>query len=171
DWNSDVCSSDLDGSGTTFTWTDYLSKTNEEFKNTIGTGTAVKWPSVIGGKGNEGVASNVARLKVSIGYVEYAYANRNKLSHTQLTNRDGNFVQPDESSFRAAAAGADWTNTPGFAVLLTNQAGKDSWPITSASFILMHKQHANAGKAQEVMKFFDWSFKNGSAMASDLDYV
>lgn len=160
-----------DGSGTTFLWTDYLSKTNEAFKSTVGTGTAVKWPVGIGGKGNEGVASNVARLKGSIGYVEYAYAKRNKLSHTQLKNRDGNFVQPDDSSFMAAAEGADWAKTPGFEVILTNQSGKNSWPITGASFILMHKQQANAAKAQEVLKFFDWSFKNGDAMATELDYV
>ncbi len=160
-----------DGSGTNFLWTDYLSKSNAEFRNTVGAGTAVKWPTGIGGKGNEGVASNVARLKGAIGYVEYAYAKRNKLSHTQLKNRDGNFVQPDEHSFKAAAAGADWANTPGFEVVLTNQSGKDSWPITGASFILMHKEAANVAKTQEVLKFFDWSFKNGAAMASELDYV
>lgn len=160
-----------DGSGTTFLWTDYLSKANDEFKNGVGAGTAVKWPVGIGGKGNEGVASNVARLKGSIGYVEYAYAKRNKLAHTQLKNRDGNFVQPDDNSFKAAAAGAEWAKTPGFEVILTNQPGKGSWPITGASFILMHKQQADAGKAQEVLKFFDWSFKNGDAMATELDYV
>jgi phosphate transport system substrate-binding protein len=160
-----------DGSGTTFLWTDYLSKANEEFKNTVGSGTAVKWPTGVGGKGNEGVAANVQRIKGSIGYVEYAYAKRNKMAHTQVKNRDGNFVQPDDSSFKAAAAGADWAGTPGFEVILTNQAGKGSWPITGASFILMHKEQANPAKAREVLKFFDWSLKNGGKMASELDYV
>lgn len=160
-----------DGSGTTFLWTDYLSKTSEDFKKIVGSGTAVKWPAGVGGKGNEGVAANVQRLKGSIGYVEYVYAKRNNMAHTQLRNRDGVFVQPDDQSFKAAAEGADWAKTPGMGVVLTNQAGKNSWPITGASFILMHKTQQNAAKAQEVLKFFDWSFKNGEAMATELEYV
>lgn len=160
-----------DGSGTTFVWTDFLSKTNAEFKTAVGAGTAVKWPAGVGGKGNEGVAANVQRIKGSIGYVEYAYAKKNKMSHAQVKNRDGQFVQPDDETFKAAAAGADWVKTPGMAVLLTNQPGKTSWPITSASFIIMHKAQADAGRAKEVLKFFDWSYKNGAAMATELDYV
>ncbi len=160
-----------DGSGTTFLWTDFLSKTNADFKATVGAGTAVKWPAGVGGKGNEGVAANVQRIKGSIGYVEYAYAKKNKMSHTQVKNRDGQFVQPDDETFKAAAAGADWAKTPGMEVVLTNQPGKASWPITGASFILMHKSQASAERAKEVLKFFDWSYKNGGAMATELDYV
>jgi phosphate transport system substrate-binding protein len=160
-----------DGSGTSFLWTDFLSKTNADFKTTVGAGTAVKWPVGVGGKGNEGVAANVQRIKGSIGYVEYAYAKKNKMSHTQLKNRDGQYVQPDDDTFKAAAAGADWAKTPGMQVILTNQAGKSSWPITGASFILMHKSQASAERAKDVLKFFDWSYKNGGAMAADLDYV
>jgi phosphate transport system substrate-binding protein len=160
-----------DGSGTTFLWTDFLSKTNADFKSKVGTGTAVKWPTGVGGKGNEGVAANVQRIKGSIGYVEYAYAKRNNMSHVQLKNRDGVFVQPGDASFKAAAAGADWGKTPGMEVVLTNQPGKDSWPITGASFILMHKTQANPEKGKEVLKFFDWAYKNGGAMATELEYV
>ncbi|HVK93299.1 MAG TPA: phosphate ABC transporter substrate-binding protein PstS [Noviherbaspirillum sp.] len=160
-----------DGSGTTFVFVDYLSKVSPEFKSTVGVGTAVKWPAGVGGKGNEGVAANVQRIKNSIGYVEYAYAKRNKIAHAQLQNRDGQFVQPDDNTFKAAAAGADWAKTPGFAIVLTDQPGKTSWPMTSASFILMHKVQADAAKAKEVLKFFDWAFKNGSAMATELEYV
>jgi len=160
-----------DGSGTSFVFTDYLSKVSPEFKSTVGAGTAVKWPVGVGGKGNEGVAANVQRVKNSIGYVEYAYAKKNKIAHTQLKNHDGQLVQPDEATFKAAAAGADWAKTPGFALVLTNQPGKASWPMTSASFILMHKSQADGAKAREVLKFFDWSYKNGGQMASELDYV
>lgn len=160
-----------DGSGTSFVFTDYLSKVSPDFKTTVGAGTAVKWPVGVGGKGNEGVAANVQRIKNSIGYVEYAYAKKNKISHTQLTNHDGQAVQPDEDSFKAAAAGADWAKAPGFALVLTNQPGKASWPMTSASFILMHKSQADSAKAKEVLKFFDWAYKNGGAMAGELDYV
>ena len=160
-----------DGSGTSFLFTDYLSKVNPEFKTAVGAGTAVKWPVGVGGKGNEGVAANVQRIKGSIGYVEYAYAKKNKMEYTQLKNRDGQFVSPDDDNFKAAAAGADWAKTPGFAVVLTDQAGKISWPITGASFILMHKSQADAAKGKEVLKFFDWSFKSGGAMAAELDYV
>ncbi|MCA1246696.1 phosphate ABC transporter substrate-binding protein PstS [Massilia sp. MS-15] len=160
-----------DGSGTTFLFTDYLSKVSPEWKSAVGAGTAVKWATGVGGKGNEGVAANVQRIKGAIGYVEWAYAKKNKLSHTQLQNKDGQFLQPDDEGFKAAAAGADWKNAPGFGLVLTNQAGKKSWPITGASYIMMHKSQANADKAREVLKFFDWSFKNGEAAAAELDYV
>jgi phosphate transport system substrate-binding protein len=160
-----------DGSGTTFLWTDYLSKVSPDFKSAIGSGTAVKWPVGVGGKGNEGVAANVQRVKGAIGYVEYAYAKKNNITHAQLQNRDGQFVQPDDETFKAAAAGADWARTPGMALVLTDQAGKNAWPVTGASFILMQKAQDDAGKAREVLKFFDWAFREGGAMAADLDYV
>lgn len=160
-----------DGSGTTFLWTNYLSKASAEFKNKVGADKAVKWPTGLGGKGNEGVAANVRRIKGTIGYVEYAYAKKNRISHTQLKNRSGKFVQPDETSFKAAAAGAKWSATPGFGVILTNQAGKGSWPVTGASFILMYKKQDDAATAKEALKFFDWSYKNGGEMASNLEYV
>ncbi|WP_136416066.1 phosphate ABC transporter substrate-binding protein PstS [Herbaspirillum sp. ST 5-3] len=160
-----------DGSGTTFLWTDYLSKVNPEFKTTVGANTAVKWPVGVGGKGNEGVAANVQRIKNSIGYVEYAYAKKNKMSHTQVKNKDGQFVQPDDESFKAASAGAEWSKTPGFAIVLTEQAGKSSWPITGAVFVIMHKVQADAAKGKEVLKFFDWAFKNGGDLATELEYV
>ena len=160
-----------DGSGTTFIWCDYLSKANADFKATIGAGTAVKWPTGVGGKGNEGVAANVQRIKGAFGYVEYAYAKKNKISHAQLKNRDGEFVQPGDETFKSAAANADWQGTPGMGVILTYQTGKNSWPATGASFILMHKTQPEALTGRAVLKFFDWSFKNGATMASDLDYV
>ncbi len=160
-----------DGSGTTFLFTDYLSKVSPEWKEKVGSSTAVAWPAGLGGKGNEGVAAYVQRIKGSIGYVEYAYAKRNKMAHAQLQNREGGFVQPDDKSFQAAAAFADWKNAPGFYQILTNQPGKDSWPITGASFILMHRQQAKAETAREVLKFFDWALKSGQAMALELDYV
>ena len=160
-----------DGSGTTFLWTDFLSKANADFKATIGSGTAVKWPTGVGGKGNEGVAANVQRIKGAFGYIEYAYAKKNKISHTQLKNLDGQFVDPDDETFKAAAANGDWAGTPGMAVVLTNQPGKNSWPITGASFILMHKSQAEALTGRAVLKFFDWSYKNGAKMAAELDYV
>lgn len=160
-----------DGSGTTFLFTDYLSKTSPGFKSTIGAGTAVKWAVGVGGKGNEGVAANVQRIKGAIGYVEWAYAKKNKMSHTQLKNRDGVFLQPDDENFKAAAANAEWTKTPGFGVVLTDQPGKASWPITGVSYILMHKIQADPAKGTEVLKFFDWAFKNGDAAAVELDYV
>jgi phosphate transport system substrate-binding protein len=160
-----------DGSGTSFLFTDFLSKTNPEFKSKIGAGTAVKWATGVGGKGNEGVAANVQRIKGSIGYVEWAYAKKNKMSHTQLKNHDGVFMQPDDDAFKAAAAGADWAKAPGFAVVLTDQPGKAAWPITGASYILMHKVQDDAAKGKEVLKFFDWAYKNGGAAATELDYV
>lgn len=160
-----------DGSGTTFLWTDFLSKANADFKATVGSGTAVKWPTGVGGKGNEGVAANVQRIKGAFGYIEYAYAKKNKISHTQLKNLDGVFVEPDDETFKAAAANGDWAGTPGMTVVLTNQPGKNSWPITGASFILMHKSQAEALTGRAVLKFFDWSYKNGAKMAAELDYV
>lgn len=160
-----------DGSGSTFLWTDYLSKVNAEFKTTVGSSTAVKWPVGLGGKGNEGVAASVQNVKGAIGYVEYAYVKKNKMIYAQMKNKDGNFVEPSDDSFKAAAAGADWAKSPGYYVILTDQSGKGSWPITGASFILMYKQQADAAKGKEVLKFFDWAFKNGEAMANELDYV
>lgn len=160
-----------DGSGTTFLWTDYLSKANAEFKDKVGTGNAVKWPTGVGGKGNEGVAANVQRVKGAFGYIEYAYAKRNKIPYGQMKNRDGEFVMPDDETFKAAAASADWANTPGMGVLLTNQPGKQSWPATGASFILMHKTQADALTGRAVLKFFDWAYKNGGQMATELEYV
>jgi len=160
-----------DGSGTTFVWTNYLGKANAEFAKTVGEGTAVKWPVGVGGKGNEGVAAQVQRIKGAFGYVEYAYAKKNKIAWAQLKNRDGNFVQPDDSTFKAAAANADWANAPGMYLLLTWQTGKDAWPATGASFILMHKQQTDALTGRAILKFFDWSFKNGSKMSEELEYV
>lgn len=160
-----------DGSGTTFIWTNYLSKANPEFAKTVGEGSAVKWPVGIGGKGNEGVAAQVQRIKGAFGYVEYAYAKKNKIAHAQLKNRDGNFVQPSDDTFKSATAGADWNNAPGMYLLLTNQTGKDSWPATGASFIIMHKQQADALTGRAILKFFDWSYKNGAKMSEELEYV
>jgi len=160
-----------DSSGTSFLFTDYLSKTNPDFQQKIGAGTSVKWAVGVGGKGNEGVAANVQRIKGSIGYVEWAYAKKNKLSHTQLKNKDGQYLQPDDDAFKAAAASAEWTKTPGFAVILTDTAGKNSWPITGVSYILMHKTQDDATKGKEVVKFFDYAYKNGAAAAAELDYV
>jgi phosphate transport system substrate-binding protein len=160
-----------DGSGTTFIWTDYLAKVSPDFKTAVGAGTAVKWPTGVGGKGNEGVAANVQRVKNSIGYVEYAYAKRNNMSYTQVKNQDGQFVEPADATFKAAASGADWAKAAGFGVVLTNQAGKSSWPITGATYILMHKTQASSEKGKEVLKFFDYSYKNGGTVATELDYV
>jgi len=160
-----------DGSGTTFLFTNYLSKVSPEWKSKVGENTSVSWPAGIGGKGNEGVAAQVQRLKGSIGYVEYAYAKQNKMAHAQLKNRAGSFVQPNEKAFKAAAANADWKHAKGFYEILTDEPGAESWPITGASFILLHKSQADPAKAAEVLKFFDWSFKNGDKMASELDYV
>ena len=160
-----------DGSGTTFLFADYLSKISTEWKTKVGADTAVKWPVGVGGKGNEGVAANVQRIKGAIGYVEWAYAKKNKIAHTQMKNRDGVFLNPDDDAFKAAAASAEWAKTPGMGVILTDQAGKGSWPIAGASFILMHKSQADGAKAKEVLKFFEWSFANGGAAATALDYV
>ena len=149
-----------DGSGTTFIFTNYLSKVSAEWKSKVGEGTAVQWPAGLGGKGNEGVAAFVQRIPGSIGYVEYAYAKQNKLAYVMLKNAAGNFVAPNDTSFKAAAAGADWTKSA-FDEILTNQPGKDAWPITGATFILMHKKQDKPEQAAEVLKFFDWSYKNG----------
>jgi phosphate transport system substrate-binding protein len=160
-----------DGSGTTFIWTDYLSKVSPEWKQKVGSSTAVAWPEGVGGKGNEGVAAYVQRIKGSIGYVEYAYAKRNKMAHAALQNKDGQFVQPDDATFQAAAAYADWKSAPGFYQILTEQPGKNSWPITGASFILMHAKQDKPQNAAEVLRFFDWAYKNGGKLAEELDYV
>ena len=160
-----------DGSGTTFIFTTYLSQVSLDWKRSVGGEKAVSWPVGTGGKGNEGVASYVQRIKNSIGYVEYAYAKQNKMAHTQLKNRDGQFVSPSDVSFKAAAANAKWNKDNGFAEILTNEPGKDSWPITGATFILIHKSPEKIENAKEVLKFFDWAYTNGDKMASDLDYV
>jgi phosphate transport system substrate-binding protein len=159
-----------DGSGTTFAFTNYLSKASPEWKEKIGEGTAVQWPVGLGGKGNEGVSAFVQRLPGSIGYVEYAYSKQNKLTHVALQNKDGEFVQPSEESFAAASAGADWTRSA-FYEILTDQAGKASWPITSATFILMHQTQDKPAQGAEALKFFEWAYANGGKMASELDYV
>ena len=160
-----------DGSGTTFLFTDYLSKVSPEWKSKVGADASVAWPEGVGGKGNEGVSAYVQRIKGSIGYVEYAYAKKNKMSHAQLKNKDGQFVQPDDPTFQAAASYADWAKAPGFYEILTDEPGKDSWPITGASFILIYKSQADAAKGTEVLKFFEWALKNGQKMASEMDYV
>jgi phosphate transport system substrate-binding protein len=160
-----------DGSGTTFLFVDYLAKVSPEWKTKVGVGAAVAWPEGVGGKGNEGVSAYVQRIKGSIGYVEYAYAKKNKMTHTQMQNKDGVFVQPDDATFQAATANADWSKAPGFYLVLTEQPGKDSWPMSGASFILMHKSQANADKGAAVLRFFDWAFKNGDAAATSMDYV
>jgi phosphate transport system substrate-binding protein len=160
-----------DGSGTTFIFTDYLSKVSADWKSKVGANTAVEWPVGIGAKGNEGVANNVAQTRGSIGYVEYAYAKQNKLVFTKLVNRDGKAVAPTAGAFQAAAASADWVGTPGFSVILTNEAGAESWPIAGATFILIHKQPPDPPAAAEALKFFAWAYAKGGKMAEDLDYV
>ena len=159
-----------DGSGTTFIFSNYLSKVSPEWKTKVGEGTAVQWPVGLGGKGNEGVSAFIQRLPGSIGYVESAYAKQNKLAHAIMKNAAGHFVAPDDTTFKAAAAGADWTKSA-FYEILTNEPGKDSWPITGATFILIHKVQDKPAQAAEVLKFFDWSYKNGGKMADQLDYV
>ncbi len=158
-----------DGSGTTFIFTNYLSKLSPEWKSKVGEGTAVNWPTGAGGKGNEGVAAFVGRLPNSIGYVEYAYVKQNKMAFAQLKNSAGNFVAPDDATFKAAAAGAQWSKS--FYQILTEQPGKDSWPITGATFILMHKSQDKPAQAAESLKFFEWAYKNGDKTAEELDYV
>lgn len=158
-----------DGSGTTFIFTNYLSKVNAEWKAKVGEGTAVNWPTGAGGKGNEGVSAFVQRLPNSIGYVEYAYAKQNKITYALMQNAAGGFVAPDDASFKAAAAGADWSKT--FYQILTNQPGKDSWPITGATFIMMHLKQDKPAQAAASLRFFDWAFKNGDKVAEELDYV
>jgi phosphate transport system substrate-binding protein len=158
-----------DGSGTTFIFTNYLSKVNPEWKAKVGEGTAVNWPTGAGGKGNEGVSAFVQRLPNSIGYVEYAYAKQNKMPYALLQNAAGNFVAPDDTTFKAAAAGAQWDKT--FNQVLTNQPGKDAWPITGATFIMMHTKQDKPTQAAAALRFFDWAYKNGDKMSEELDYV
>ncbi|HSQ02803.1 MAG TPA: phosphate ABC transporter substrate-binding protein PstS [Burkholderiales bacterium] len=160
-----------DGSGTTFIWTNYLSKVSPEWKQKVSEGTSVNWPVGVGGKGNEGVASYVQRIRGAIGYVEYAYALQNKLVHALLKNRDGAFVAPSIETFKAAAAGAQWEKAPGLYLILTDQPGKASWPVSGATFILMHKVQDKPERAKEVLRFFDWAYAEGDPLATALDYV
>ncbi|MFA7270696.1 MAG: phosphate ABC transporter substrate-binding protein PstS [Sterolibacterium sp.] len=159
-----------DGSGTTFIFTNYLSKVSAEWKDKVKEGTAVQWPVGLGGKGNEGVSTFVQRIPGAIGYVEYAYAKQSKMAYTLMQNAAGSFVAPDDTTFKAAAAGADWTKS-NFGEILTNMGGKDSWPITGATFILMHKLQEKSAQGTELLKFFEWSYKHGGKMADELDYV
>ncbi len=162
-----------DGSGTTFNWTDYLSTVSKEWADKVGKGAAVKWPaaSSVGGKGNEGVAANVNRIKGSIGYVEYAYVKKNNMTFLQLQNKSGKYVGPDDLTFAAAADGADWFSVPGMGLSIVDQKNPNAWPVSSASFIIMYKNSDNKVQSQEVLKFFDWAFKNGKKMSEELDYV
>jgi phosphate transport system substrate-binding protein len=160
-----------DGSGTTFIWTDYLSKVSAEWKSNVGANTSVEWPAGIGAKGNEGVANNVVNTKGSIGYVEYAYAKQNKLTSVSMINKDGKTVAPNAASFQAAAANADFEKADGFYVILTDQPGPESWPIAGATFILIHKKPQDPAAATEALKFFSWAYHKGDKMAEDLDYV
>ena len=160
-----------DGSGTTFNFTDYLSKVSPDWKSKIGSGTAVEWPVGVGAKGNEGVAGNIGQAKNTIGYVEYAYAKQNKLSYTQLVNKAGKTVQPTTEAFQAAASNADWAHAPGYYLILTDQPGDKSWPIVASTFILMHKDATDKAASQEAIKFFKWSFEKGGKMAEELDYI
>ncbi|MEN9889032.1 MAG: Phosphate-binding protein PstS precursor [Pseudomonadota bacterium] len=162
-----------DGSGTTFNFTDYLSAISKEWAEKVGKNAAVKWPaaSSVGGKGNEGVAANVNRVKGAIGYVEYAYVKKNNMTFLQLQNADGKFVSPDDTTFASAAAGADWFSVPGMGISMVNAKGANSWPISTASFILMYKEPTDKDASKDVVKFFDWAFKNGKKLAEELDYV
>lgn len=162
-----------DGSGTTFNWTDYLTSVSKEWAEQVGKGAAVKWPaaSSVGGKGNEGVAANVTRVKGAVGYVEYAYVKKNNMNYLQLQNADGKYVNPDDKTFASAAASADWSSVPGMGISMVNAKGADSWPVSTASFILMYKDPADKAQSAEVLKFFEWAFKNGKGMATELDYV
>ena len=160
-----------DGSGTTFNFTDYLSKVSAEWKSKVGEGTAVEWPVGVGAKGNEGVSGNVGQTKNSIGYVEYAYAKQNKLTYTAMVNKAGKTVQPANETFQAAASNADWTHAPGYYVILTDQPGDKSWPVTASTFILMHKEPVDKAASAEAVKFFKWAFAKGDKMAEELDYI
>ncbi len=160
-----------DGSGTTFNFTYYLSQVSADWKSQVGSATSVEWPSGIGAKGNEGVSNNVSQTKGSIGYVEYAYALQNKLVYTKLVNKDGKTVAPTSEAFQAAAANADWNSVPGYGVILANQAGAESWPMTAATFIFIPKQPPDAAAAAEALKFFAWAYAHGDKMAEELDYV
>jgi phosphate transport system substrate-binding protein len=160
-----------DGSGTTFNFTDYLSKASPDWKAKVGSGTAVEWPAGVGAKGNEGVAGNIGQTKNSIGYVEYAYAKQNKLTYAAMVNKAGKTVQPTVAAFQAAASNADWAKAPGYYLILTDQPGEASWPITAATFILMHKEPADKAASAEAVKFFKWAFAKGDKMAEELDYI
>ena len=160
-----------DGSGTNFLFSDYLSKSSAKFQSDVGAATSVQWPAGIGAKGNEGLANMVNNTDGSIGYVEYAYAKQNKMAYAQLINKDGKTVSPDADTFAAAAANADWAHAPAYYLILTNQAGANSWPITGASFILIYAQPQDLAATTEALKFFNWAYKNGTQMAADLDYV
>jgi phosphate transport system substrate-binding protein len=160
-----------DGSGTTFNFTDYLSKVSADWKSKVGSGTAVEWPVGVGAKGNEGVSGNIGQTKNAIGYVEYAYAKQNKLTYTGLVNKAGKTVQPTSEGFQAAAANADWANAPGYYLILTDQPGDKSWPIVASTFILIHKDAVDKAASQEAVKFFKWSFEKGGKMAEELDYI
>jgi len=160
-----------DGSGTSFNFTYYLSAVSEDWKGEVGTAAAVEWPVGVGAKGNEGVAANVQQTKNSIGYVEYAYAMQNKMTYTDLVNKDGKRVAPTAEAFSAAAANADWHGTPGYGVILANQAGETVWPMTAATFILVYKKPDDAAATAEALKFFDWAYKNGGQMAAELAYI
>ncbi len=160
-----------DGSGTTFIFTNYLTKVSPEWKSAVGEDASVSWKAGTGGKGNEGVASYVQRIKNSIGYVEYAYALQNKMTYVQLKNHDGNYVSPNGESFKAAAAGAHWDKAPGFYEILTDEPGKNAWPISGATFILMHKTQDKAETAEDVLKFFDWAYNKGDKLAESMDYI
>ncbi|MCF7810454.1 phosphate ABC transporter substrate-binding protein PstS, partial [bacterium] len=160
-----------DGSGTTWIYTNYLAKVSEDWKTNVGAGKAVSWPVGVGGKGNEGVASYVQRIKGSIGYVEYAYALQNKLTYILLQNKAGKYVPPSMETFMASAEGADWLHSEGFYVVLVDQPGEKSWPITGASFIILYKEQADAIQAQTMLTFFDWCYKHGNEIAAELDYV
>ncbi|MBO4228310.1 phosphate ABC transporter substrate-binding protein PstS [Bradyrhizobium neotropicale] len=160
-----------DGSGTTFNFTDFLSKSNADWKSKVGSGTAVEWPVGVGAKGNEGVAGNISQTKNAIGYVEYAYAKQNKLTYAAMVNKAGKTVQPTIAAFQAAASNADWAKAPGYYVILTDQPGDASWPITAATFILMHKEPTDKAASAEAIKFFKWSFEKGGKAAEELDYI
>jgi phosphate transport system substrate-binding protein len=160
-----------DGSGTTFIWSSYLSKVSEEWRSKVGEGTSINWPAGVGGKGNEGVASYVLRINGSIGYVEYAYVLQNHMAYAMVRNRDGRFVAPSAKAFMAAAAGADWKAAPGMYLILTDAPGADAWPIAGATFILMHRTQEKPATAKEVLRFFEWAYARGDAMAESLDYV
>jgi len=160
-----------DGSGTNFLFTNYLTQVSDKFKESVGSSTSVQWPVGIGARGNEGVSAMTGQTRGAVGYVEYAYAKQNKMTFVQMKNRDGQWVSPDGETFQSAAASADWAQAPGFYLILTNQPGAKSWPITGASFILMHRRPQDPEASRQALKFFDWAYKNGDKMAEELDYV
>jgi phosphate transport system substrate-binding protein len=160
-----------DGSGTTFNFTDYLSKVSADWKSKVGSGTAVEWPVGVGAKGNEGVSGNISQAKNTIGYVEYAYAKQNKQTYAALVNKAGKTIQPETAAFQAAASNADWANAPGYYLILTDQPGDKSWPIVASTFILMHKDATDKAASHEAIKFFKFAFEKGTKMAEELDYI